>query len=167
MTKIRHIAIAWSMIVGIFILSLTFDFYLELNYNAMHSIQEKIEKCLRKQIPWWYINIYLHEIMRYLNIQSLFAGMLIDNTWQVWKVIFQLKYCVFSSLQSRALEPDILLSEDGRHKGSAYCSLALPITASSSSPQVAATNPAHYHGNAQTNYSEGNLVTPLLFSSEH
>ena len=70
MTKIRHIAIAWSMIVGIFILSLTFDFYLELNYNAMHSIQEKIEKCLRKQIPWWYINIYLlstwfHEISKY------------------------------------------------------------------------------------------------------
>ena len=144
-----------------------FLFGVELQRIAMHSIQEKIEKCLRKQIPWWYINIYLHEIMRYLNIQSLFAGMLIDNTWQVWKVIFQLKYCVFSSLQSRALEPDILLSEDGRHKGSAYCSLVLPITASSSSPQVAATNPAHYHGNAQTNYSEGNLVTPLLFSSEH
>ena len=141
-----------------------FLFGVELQRNAF---RKKLKNAIRKQIPWWYINIYLHEIMRYLNIQSLFAGMLIDNTWQVWKVIFQLKYCVFSSLQSRALEPDILLSEDGRHKGSAYCSLVLPITASSSSPQVAATNPAHYHSNAQTNYSEGNLVTPLLFSSEH
>ena len=143
-----------------------FLFGVELQRNAFNSGKNwKMPQKTNSVVV--YINIYLHEIMRYLNIQSLFAGMLIDNTWQVWKVIFQLKYCVFSSLQSRALEPDILLSEDGRHKGSAYCSLVLPITASSSSPQVAATNPAHYHGNAQTNYSEGNLVTPLLFSSEH
>ena len=144
-----------------------FLFGVELQRIAMHSIQEKIEKCLKTNsvVVYKYISTWNHEISKYP--ESICKGMLIDNTWQVWKVIFQLKYCVFSSLQSRALEPDILLSEDGRHKGSAYCSLVLPITASSSSPQVAATNPAHYHGNAQTNYSEGNLVTPLLFSSEH